>query len=272
MVLSESSKKINGVVNPHKVKTSVIAIVTGGNTKAKEAFYCVRNLKEKGYYITLLATPCAVKIHGYENLCLQTDADRVICDDNILLTSKLLENHRHIIIPILTSNSCAKIATGMWDTLATYLVYQALVSGLNVVAAKDSAFSSKLQESYNNPIKKILTKNPFEKIIERNLKTLEELGINVVNLSNLCESFPPIQHQAFTDDTTTTPDNSGVTKVQNQSKLQGIEKIINKKVITKDDILELKDKVNTLVVEKSSIITPLAKDFARSIGIQIISK
>lgn len=247
-VLKESSKKLNEDLDARNYKNSVLAIITGGSIGEKEAFFCLKGLKQKGYNTSLLVTPAAMKIHGYEKLATSTDSHKIICDDNLMLAESLLKSHRQIVIPILTTNSAAKIANGSWDTLATYLVYQALVAGKTVVAAKDSCCS---MDSYGE-------NKGLEKLLSKNLKGLEELGIKLTYAKDLEDFFPSFIAEEEVHEPSCKPDSQSV--------------CLQKKIITRDDLLIYKNTAKTITLGKSSIVTDLAKEFAATAGIKFAYK
>ena len=61
----------------------------------------------------------------------------VVSDFTIENSGKFLQDNDLIILPLLTKNSCAKIAVGIRDNAATYLVSKALLAQKEIIAVYD---------------------------------------------------------------------------------------------------------------------------------------
>ena len=133
----------------------------------------------------------------------------------------LLKKNDIIILPLLTKNSCAKIAVGIRDNAVTYLISKALLAQKEIVAVYDSCIADN-KTAYGNQI-------------NFNIEKLKSYGIIFVKSSELSDY------------------------ILNRRNLE-INSLKEKKIITAEDIYDMKNKkiivskstiVTTLAREKA---------------------
>lgn len=258
--LREAARQINAG-NSKEPKASVLAVVTGGTAGAREGLMSLRILRQKGYRITLVASAAAQEIWGRDFLAGQSEAHRVIWDNRPGLADELVKSHSRLVIPVLTSNSAAKIASARWDTLPTYLVYQALMGGLEVLAAKDAALPKLSANGVANP-----QVNPvLAGMLENNLRLLAEMGIKITEAVRLAECIPEPAGQCL-------PEPAGdiaVKGAQAGDSRPGDTVSLNKKVVSQSDLVPLARQGRTVILGKGTLITPLARDYAAGTGLTL---
>jgi len=236
-----------GKITSNKVPTDkkkVLAIFTGGYTKFQESISQVERLIQESYNVDAVMSQSAMNVIGQEKIRGISGLSRLICEPESSISSlELVQKSDAIIVPILTRNSAAKVALGIPDTLATNIIMQALISGKSVIAAKNSADP----DQANCPC--IATPNTPPALItlaKDYLQKLESYGIKLVDVTELADAVINRLNK----------DKSGV---------------LEQKLITQDIIEGLPQGTKQITVTKGSIITPLAKDFAKEHGIQIIT-
>lgn len=250
--LREAARQINAG-NSKEPQASVLAVVTGGTAGAREGLMSLRMLRQKGYRITLVASAAAQEIWGRDFLAGQSEAHRVIWDNRPGLADELVKSHSRLVIPVLTSNSAAKIASARWDTLPTYLVYQALMGGLEVLAAKDAALPKLPANGVANP-----QVNPvLAGMLENNLRLLAEMGIKITEAVCLAECIPEPAGDI------------AVKGAQAGDSRPGDTVYLNKKVVSQSDLVPLARQGRTVILGKGTLITPLARDYAAGTGLTL---
>jgi len=238
---------LGGKVNLSKApsdKKRILALFTGGYTELKEAISQVERLIQESYVIDAVMSQSAVNVIGKEKIRGISGLGRLICEpDSSISSLELVQESDALVVPILTRNSSAKLALGITDTLVTNIIMQALISGKPIIAARNSADP----DPANCPcIATPDTPPALIKLAKDYLKKLESYGMKLVDVNELANAV-----------------NNELNKSSND--------ILEQKLITQDTIEKLPQGTKQITVAKGSIITPLARDFAKDHGIQIIT-
>jgi len=145
-----------------------------------------------------------------------------------------------VVVPYLTVNTLAKIAGLIGDEPASGLCIHALMAGKPVTVCTDEIHAL----NYSS----VGTGNKLMGMIRDHIKTIEEMGIETVQLKSLTEKFSPAQGQTV-----------------QQSSTPSV-----KAVVTNDDVMvAVNQKQHALYFPVGSIITPLAWETAEAYGIEI---
>jgi hypothetical protein len=237
---------LEGKVNLSKVpsdKKRILALFTGGYTELKEAISQVERLIQESYVVDAVMSQSAVNVIGQEKIRGISGLGRLISEpDSSISSLKLVQESDALVVPILTRNSTVKVALGITDTLVTNIIMQALISGKPIIAARNSADP----DPANCPcIATPDTPPALIKLAKDYLQKLESYGMKLVDVTEIADV---------------------VIGRLSESK----SGILEQKLITPDIIADLHQGTKQITVAKGSIITPLARDFAKDRGIQII--
>jgi hypothetical protein len=152
--------------------------------------------------------------------------------------AEVLWSAEQVIIPYLSVTTVSKIARLIGDEPVPGIAIKALLDGVPVVACADSIHGLKFSDCARP--KKILG------MIQDNMTLLEDMGVELVQLEKL-------------------PDRIGERKPEDPDSTIGI-----RNVITNEDVrIAANQKLKTLNFPKGTIVTPLARDNARKLGIEI---
>lgn len=175
-----------------------LVILNGGTANLEQIVIELEKIK-KEYDIEVVFSEAGKKVVGEEKF-KNFDIKKEVTIENC--NSLLLENEI-ILLPLLTKNTCAKVAVGIRDNVVTYIISKALLAGKKIVAVYDSCI--------------VKVDNEYGKQLNLNIKKLQEFGITFVESKNLAEY------------------------VLNEQKNQILD-LKNKKIITADDIFGIKNK------------------------------
>lgn len=179
-------------------KKKGLVILNGGTANLEQIVIELEKIK-KEYDIEVVFSEAGKKVVGEEKF-KNFDIKKEVTIENC--NSLLLENEI-ILLPLLTKNTCAKVAVGIRDNVVTYIISKALLAGKKIVAVYDSCI--------------VKVDNEYGKQLNLNIKKLQEFGITFVESKNLAEY------------------------VLNEQKNQILD-LKNKKIITADDIFGIKNK------------------------------
>lgn len=163
---------------------------------------------------------------------------------------QLYEGVDAIIVPTLTMNTAAKIALGMADSLTTNMVAHGIMNAIPTYVVKDAS-----DLHHPERIRLGMTNIPkaYTQLFDNHFKQLESYGIHVVEVSQLSKSLLMVSEP------------NGRSEELAQKSFD-----IRKKVISEADIVVAGKSGSTLNISKNSIITPLAHEKAKELGVKIV--
>lgn len=175
-----------------------LVIVNGGTANLEQIIIELERIKRE-YDIEIVFSEAGIKVVG-EDRFKDFDVKKDVTMENC---NSLINDSEIILLPLLTKNTCAKVAVGIRDNISTYIISKALLAGKKIVAVYDSCI--------------VNVDNEYGKQLNLNIKKLQSYGINFVESKNLADY---------------------VLKEQKQEILE----LKNKKIITADDIFGIRDK------------------------------
>ncbi|MGI6677705.1 MAG: flavoprotein [Dehalobacterium sp.] len=206
-------------------------------------------MKEAGYDCQAVFTSAAEQVLGIKWLQDELGQVPVFTDKNCLNPGDFLKNADMVLIPVLTLNTAAKVASGIGDNLVTTIIMQALLLGTPVIAAQNAC-------DLNNATRKKLGMNQgnqkYYRLFSNNLKTLREYGINLVEADNLAAAVRGRLKE----------------EIIYRPSAENREMVFNQRVLSAADIALCREP--TLRVNNKTLITPAAQDLAERQGISII--
>lgn len=175
-----------------------LVILNGGTANLEQIVIELEKIK-KEYDVEIIFSEAGEKIVGeekFKNFDIKREVTMANCNS-------LISENEIILLPLLTKNTCAKVAVGIRDNVVTYIISKALLAGKKIVAVYDSCI--------------VKADNEYGKQLNLNIKRLQEFGITFVESKNLAEYVLKEQKNQILD-------------------------LKNKKIITADDIFGIKNK------------------------------
>ncbi len=108
----------------------VLVLFTGALVGSEDSMNSLRTLANAGVHLDAVFTPSAKRVipeHFYADIPL-TD-----------VTENLVSDHRVLVVPTMTTNTVAKLAHGITDSLATNVISEFIMLNRPIVAARDAA-------------------------------------------------------------------------------------------------------------------------------------
>lgn len=216
-IVQEVLKRLEEQETPiKKEKNRGLVIINGGTRNLEQIMLELKKIS-KEYDLEVVFSEAGKSVVGEEKF----SDFKIISDFTIENSGKFLQENDLIILPLLTKNSCAKIAVGIRDNATTYLVSKALLAEKEIIAVYDSCVADN-KTAYGNQI-------------NFNIEKLKSYGIIFVKSNELSDYI-----------------------IKNRFK--DIYSLKEKKIITVDDIFDFHNKrviisknsiVTTLAKEKA---------------------
>lgn len=229
-----------------------LVIFTGGSIGFNDSIQQVKRLLDNGWNLTVALSRSAEIVLTHELIKDSLGIDEIYLESNAGNASNLYNGVDLLILPTLTMNTAVKIALGISDTLTTNIVSNAIMRGMKIVAVKDAC-------DLENPIRLGLGYNKapisYIKRMREYIQIMQEYGITLVNSHELFDSIMGKESTGQRDY------DSSYIKPQLS---------LDKRVITREDIIEASQNCQRLIIGKNSVITALANEAAGEIGVKII--
>lgn len=157
-------------------KNSALVIIHGGNGDLSQVLVELENLS-KNYDLEVIYTRSGRKL-SYGKISQVIKNEKELSYENV---EELLKNKSLILLPVLTKSSAAKIAYGIRDTEASYLVSKAILVGKIIVATYNSCRINGNSEYINQ--------------INSNIEKLKKYGIRFTEAKNLANYVENIMNK-----------------------------------------------------------------------------
>ncbi len=211
----------------------LLAIFGATHLELDEPIQQLQTCIQNGWKITIILSDLATKVLNLEPIHAAFGEENVLQENSLTEIPTFVDTYQQIVLPVFSHPMAAKLALGLMDTPATYLVYEALSRGKTVIAVSDSLKRDKASQQINA-------------IQVEYVNVLSELGVQLVPMIQIAESV-----NNRTSDSSTSLDGS---------------------LISASTISNLDANVRELLYGKQTIITPLAREQAKKRGIKLIPK
>lgn len=242
------------VIHPQKTQFPYKALVifTGGTIGLEQGLKEVKKVQQYNAEVTVLLTGSAEKIIGIDKIKEELGSHVGIITPQSPYPRLTLQDSDIVIIPVLTQNTAAKLAYTLSDTMVSTVILQALMRGIPVVAAYNAADPLDSWRVHSNMGK---ASPGLLQALRGNLQKLDGYGMQLVEVASLAmESKKRLERNV---------------KVS-AKEIQGTGK---KNILDAAAIKALADNGSrSISVCQGTIITPLARDTARDLGIQIVEE
>ncbi|SCZ81634.1 flavoprotein [Acidaminobacter hydrogenoformans] len=236
----------------------ITVLLLGSDISMDSAFKSLVKLRESGYLLTVVMSKAAEHLVGKDTVESVVQPYRLITGDCYEGVQGLVRNTDVVILPNLTQNTLAKVAVGVQDDFPSMLLWQFLLQKVRVIVNTDSIRHAWFSIDGNPKMKKVM---------EGHIKTLAEYGASIIEHhdydSVLMRDQLPASKRGSAG-------NSEVRPRHQKSSLTVSEE--TPRVITEAWLRSLSATNRQIVIEKGMMITPLAKDLAKSMGVEIVDK
>lgn len=233
-----------------RMKNALI-VFTGASIGFKEVMPQLLALMEDGWHFRVVLSNSAEYILTPQLVKKLLGIDNVYLERETKALAPLYKDVSLIIIPTLTFNSAVKIALGVADTLPTNLAAHGLMEGIPVVAVKNAC---DLRNGTRLKIGADKTPEAYLARMDQCLSSLESYGIELVEAEALYRRIE---------------DRFGrFSAVSDKEKSKEVCRL-NKKVLSRTDVIDAKNADAVLLIPANAIVTTLAADTAKELGVKI---
>ena len=242
-VLEDVARKIRGGSTGHRKKALVV--LNASDVNLNKRIELVKDIKSQGIEISLAFSFMGEKMLDKEKIIRSLSPRNIYGEEDVFRLKEIVKEYDLIIDPNITINTLSKVSLAMIDSFISTLIWTFIYKGKSVYIDFNSVRNYLGEETENKAIKDM---------IENNIVTIRGMGIIEIDETSYLEKICGLSNG--------TEDNRNI---KTQSYVN--KEVSNRRVITQSDILNLDSK--KLILEKGTIISPLAKDKAREMNIDI---
>ncbi|MDR3560363.1 MAG: flavoprotein [Negativicutes bacterium] len=234
---------------PGEPVPKVLALFTGGTIGLEPGLAALAELRSHPAEVAAVLSAAAEKVIGAGRIreCLGEDIPLVTSQDPY--PGKLLRTADVVVVPVLTQNSAAKLAHAFSDTLVTTLVLQALMLGKPVVMAVNAADP---RDGWRTGAGMGHAPAGLARALQENLRKIEGYGVRLVDVNLLAKE----SRRFFGRELTPQPTAAAATA----------KVLIDAAAVKAAQI----GGSRRLSVPPKAIVTALAADTARELGIELV--
>lgn len=201
----------------------------------------LENLKKNGIEISLGFSYMSEKILDTNKIINKLKPREVFKEEDIFKLNSIINEYSIVIGPNITINTLSKVSLGMIDSFVPNIIWTFLYNGKKVYLNFNSVRNYLGVKSQSSEI---------SNIIEKHISTIIKMGAIEITEDTIFDKIKP---------------NIVSSKIIAPSK----DVDLKKDLITEKDISLLNKNQNKLVLKMGTVVTPLAKDKARELGISI---
>lgn len=209
----------------------------------------ILSLKEKGLDISIGFSFMAEKIIDTKKIIDILKPIEVYREEDIVDFPRIVKNYDFIIGPNITMNTLSKVSLGMIDSFVPNVIWTFLYQGKKVYLD---------YHSVTNFLGDSTKSSEIQNVINNHIKSLEKMGAI------------EIKEDTYLEKIVVETNKIGIKNSVEKSRSE--TPIINNNLITEKDMVIIAETKTSIIVGKGTVITPLAKDKARALGVKIERK
>jgi len=245
-----------------------VVLFTGATIGFRQAMDSLLKLQKDGWQLKVVLSDDGMRVLDPEAIKKELNLDVIYYSCNIKSQKELYESADMMIVGSMSVNTAAKLAVGITDTVLLSLINHGFMAGIPVVAAKDACNPDDPKRA-----KLGMGKSPekYRQMLHGNINVLREFGMQLVNAEDLyetCSGKAPIKREV-PEALVTAVAKTEKTVMNSEASDTKVECVLNKKVITRTDILKVQD-AKVVKIPADAIITEYAVETINSFGLQII--
>ncbi|WIV12556.1 hypothetical protein [Proteiniborus sp. MB09-C3] len=265
-IVSQLVQKIKVEYNPREVaglrhqyqpylNRHVLAVFTGTNFGLDESLKELSKARRYGFTFDIAITENGediIGIQGIASIKSTLQADMVYTQKDKPIFGEILESVDGIIVPMTTQDTAAKLALGIQDCFVSTLLWQGLWHGKKILVDFENVLEYRGNKS----------KVPMlQQIMNDYVEKLQNMGVKGIDKKDYLVEMLNVFRDSPMPENTTTHNSQNAVAQENHSSRQ---------VITEKDLIKMRANNNEVTVPMGTIITPLAYDRAKELGIRII--
>jgi ethanolamine utilization protein len=239
-VLADITRKIGGG-SVSNSKDKALIVFNGSNIQLDKRVQEVKSLQDHGINVSLAFSFMAERILDTDNLINSLNPLEIYREEDIFNLEDIARDYSYVIGPNITMNTLSKISQGFIDSFIPNILWTYLYMGKKVYLDFTSV---------KNYLGKPCQNKEINNIIENHINGLKKMGVIEIEEGNYIDKILNVNKAPVEKENIKVDDNF-------------------KKVITERDINNFSPNMKSIILPKGSIITPLAKDRARELGIKI---
>ncbi|MBP2654446.1 MAG: flavoprotein [Firmicutes bacterium] len=226
----------------------ILALFSGGTIGLEAGLRALAEIQGYPAEVAVILSVAAEKVIGISRIREQLGNDVFVVTAQDQYPGNILREADVVVMPVLTKNTAAKLARTISDTMLTTLVLQALLLGKPVIMASNAANPREYAR-----IEAGTDQAPtgLVRVLEENLKRVEGLGVRLVDVAFIAAEIK-----------------KNLGRAQDSVSIAGsaikvlIDAAAVKAALTCGD--------RRITIPKGAIITPLAVDRARELGVELM--
>ena len=230
-----------------KITDKALVVFTGSDINIEEKIDCLLELKNRGVSLSIVFSKMGEAILSKSSIKEKLSPDRIYLEEDILDLKIISKEFDYIVSPNITIDTMSKVNMSLLDGFIPNLIWTFLYMNKEVYVDFQSTLNYLGMECKNKNI---------EKRILGSINEIKELGVTEVSSNSYIKTI-------YKENVNLKEANSPV----NSSNAEKIA--VERKIYTENDIRNSFSEGDTVVLRSGSIITPLAKDKIRNMGISI---
>jgi hypothetical protein len=225
---------------------TVVAIFCGGRGGLSTALAQVSGIAKLAHVVAVL-TPAAKEIIGEERPMREARAHEIVLPDSRVSPWELIDRAEVVLVAQLTRTTLARIGLGSGDSFASTLVLNALWAGKAVVVARDGVDPDlAARDGAGTPDAPRALVRLYEEYLDR----LEACGCHIIPAARISETVVSLLTGR---------------EPSRERPLQ------SRRVITEEDVRRAARRGESVDVTRA-VVTPLARDAAQELGVDLIER
>lgn len=236
-ILANISNRIGSPAFNHKSEKALV-VINGADTDFKRIEGFIRDLK-KSHEISIAFSFMAERLLDTKKIIDDLRPVHVYREEDMLRLKEIYKDYSILVGPNISMNTLSKVSTGMIDSFVSNAIWSFLYFGKEVYLEFNSVREYMGEKPSNNEI---------EKMIENHISTILNMGAIEINPDTI------IKENII------------------EKKEESNKPAKQKDLISEKDIVNLSKNHKVLVIDKNTLITPLARDKAKELGVKIEKK
>lgn len=225
-------------------KGKALIVINGSSMDILNDLGFIQNLKFNGFEISVGFSFMAERLLDTKRIIDLIKPSRIYSEEDIGKLKDIINQYELVVGPNITMNTLSKISLGMIDSLIPNIIWSFLYHGKKVYLN----FNIVRNQMGERPKSKEISN-----IIEEHINKIIKMG--AIEISGRISIPNIISKENILKD-----DISNISETSNE---------IVKKLVSERDITKLGENQKVLVLNKGTIVTPLARDKAKELGISI---
>ncbi len=236
-------------------EVNLLAVFTGTNVGLEKALEELRKSRKYGISFDIAFSWNGKDLLDIKHIQKQLGARNIFTEVDKGKIGPIIERIDGIVVPMTTQNTTAKLSQGILDDFISTLLWESLWRGKKMIMNMESVVAYKGQRS----------KVPkLQKMVEDRIEIVKEMGV----ITFYGKDYQKVLQEAFCEKG---PRKSSYPRTESsvQTQIQQPDRTGEKTIITEKDIINLNSPLGVLTVPYDAIITPLAYDRGKAMGIEI---